>query len=52
MLLKYFEKYKILSNFKLDMGAFNIQKYEKEAILRVFIQKGWACLIWIEYLHG
>jgi|TARA_B100000131_G_scaffold317719_1_gene360255 hypothetical protein len=29
MLLKYFEKYKILSNFKLDMGAFNIQKYEK-----------------------
>ncbi len=29
MLLKYFEKYKILSNFKLDMGAFNIQKYQK-----------------------
>tara|TARA_Y100001970_G_scaffold55907_1_gene70832 strand:- start:6396 stop:7601 length:1206 start_codon:yes stop_codon:yes gene_type:complete len=29
MLLKYFEKYKVLSNFKLDMGAFNIQKYEK-----------------------
>ena len=29
MLLKYFEKYKILSNFKLDMGAFNIQKYNK-----------------------
>ena len=26
---QYFEKYKILSNFKLDMGAFNIQKYEK-----------------------
>ena len=29
MLLKYFEKYKILANFELDMGAFNIQKYEK-----------------------
>mgnify|MGYP001449476946 CR=1 FL=1 len=29
ILLKYFEKYKILSNFKLDMGAFNIQKYER-----------------------
>ena len=46
ILLKYFEKYKILSNFKLDMGAFNIQKYERGGHFKG-VQKEWACLIWM-----